>query len=389
MSGVSVGQPALPFSADANPEQAKIASFPAFDWLRFVLASVVVIGHHGFVIAPPIDGSLAVDVFFVLSGWLIGGILLRTRTADLPRFYFNRATRIWIPYAVAILLFYGAALLREGAGFFWFKYLFLDVTFTHNLWTIFPRAALEMPLKGSANQFWSISVEEQFYLLAPLVILLARFGRSALVWAAISIVAFALGVFGAPIALGVTAAIARETHGWRIGRTSWLVIAGLALIALTAMLMIANPNHPLKGLFALCVVLLTSGEGVRSTVAVLFGGLSFPLYLNHWIGIFAVHLVEKQVMLLPQWLVITSAYLLNVAIAAALYWLIDRRIQQRRQRHYSDGRGRALAATAYALVAIGFVGGWMLNRVGPHGVDPRTGMVASADGDAFWQGQWP
>jgi peptidoglycan/LPS O-acetylase OafA/YrhL len=41
--------------------------------------------------------NLAVQIFFALSGWLIGGILLRTDVQDLPRFYFNRATRIWIP----------------------------------------------------------------------------------------------------------------------------------------------------------------------------------------------------------------------------------------------------------------------------------------------------
>jgi peptidoglycan/LPS O-acetylase OafA/YrhL len=71
-------------------------NYPLFDWLRFLLASVVVLGHANFVTWDH-AGNLAVQVFFALSGFLIGGILLTTRRAELPHFFFNRATRIWIP----------------------------------------------------------------------------------------------------------------------------------------------------------------------------------------------------------------------------------------------------------------------------------------------------
>ena len=67
--------------------------YPAFDWLRFFLASIVVLYHFD-VIPWHRAGNLAVQVFFALSGWLIGGILVRSDTKHLPRFYFNRATRI-------------------------------------------------------------------------------------------------------------------------------------------------------------------------------------------------------------------------------------------------------------------------------------------------------
>ena len=76
-------------------------SFPLFDWLRFILASVVALSHEGLFVWDR-AGNLAVQIFFALSGWLIGGILLRTERTGLPRFYFNRATRIWIPYFGAI-----------------------------------------------------------------------------------------------------------------------------------------------------------------------------------------------------------------------------------------------------------------------------------------------
>ena len=71
--------------------------FPAFDWLRLILAMTVALAHDGL----PMDhraANFAVQVFFALSGWLIGGILFDSDRGKLPRFYFNRATRIWAPY---------------------------------------------------------------------------------------------------------------------------------------------------------------------------------------------------------------------------------------------------------------------------------------------------
>ena len=79
--------------------------YPYFDYLRIALATIVMLGHDG-LIRWGQSGNLAVQVFFALSGWLIGGILLRLSTDDLPRFYFNRALRIWIPYYIACLCSY-------------------------------------------------------------------------------------------------------------------------------------------------------------------------------------------------------------------------------------------------------------------------------------------
>ena len=142
----------------ANPEAEKLQDFPLLDWLRFVLASTVLLTHEGIKYGP-VNGGLAVAVFLALSGWLIGGILFKSDRGDLPRFFYNRATRIWAPYLTAIILLYGAAAAREGIDGNWLKYLFYDVTFTHYNFAEFPRASLEMPLKGTGNAFWSLSVE--------------------------------------------------------------------------------------------------------------------------------------------------------------------------------------------------------------------------------------
>ena len=86
--------------------------YPLFDWLRIALATVVALSHDQ-VIRWTSSGNLAVQVFFALSGWLIGGILLETSPRNLARFWFNRATRIWIPYAVGLAILLGVSVLHD------------------------------------------------------------------------------------------------------------------------------------------------------------------------------------------------------------------------------------------------------------------------------------
>ncbi|MCW2395908.1 MULTISPECIES: acyltransferase family protein [unclassified Sphingobium] len=350
----------------ANPEAEKLKFYPLFDWLRFVLASVVVLGHAGFEFAPFLTGGLAVTVFFALSGWLIGGILLRSQIQELPRFFFNRATRIWIPYGIAIGLLYTTALLKEGWSFYWFKYLILDVTFTHQLFTFFPAALAEMPMDGSGNQFWSISVEEQFYLIAPLILLLLPRGRSLPLWSAIAIITTAMNLHAGAIALGVCAAIAEARYSisaWKF--TRW--IASCVALACVLALAVTHVTYVLAPVFAVATVLALAKPGDRNPVAFIAGGLSYPLYLNHWIGVFAVHFVSKRFLPLDHGSFVIAQFILNVGLALALYWLVDRQIQLHRNVWYSRRLGMSLGAVAYALVAIGLVAGTLMHLLGPRG----------------------
>jgi peptidoglycan/LPS O-acetylase OafA/YrhL len=59
--------------------------YPLFDWLRFALALVVFMAHAQ-ILTWDKSGNPSVQVFFALSGWLIGGILLDSRREVLPRF---------------------------------------------------------------------------------------------------------------------------------------------------------------------------------------------------------------------------------------------------------------------------------------------------------------
>lgn len=143
------------------------------DGLRAV-AVLLVVGYHWLPGSLPHGlmelGWSGVDLFFVLSGFLITGQLLDERGTPgwYGRFLMRRALRILPLYYAALLLFVAYARLSNDpeaqatlSGMLWFW------TYTPNLWF-----SLEgMPgVRGLLNHFWSLGLEEQFYLLWPAVI---------------------------------------------------------------------------------------------------------------------------------------------------------------------------------------------------------------------------
>jgi peptidoglycan/LPS O-acetylase OafA/YrhL len=157
---------------------------PALDGVRGVAVLLVISNHLGSALIPPyanlIDygaGKLVgytwvgVDLFFVLSGYLITGILSDTRHSEhyFRNFYARRALRIF-PLYYAFLLAIFVLLPRVGLvlpepdvmhhqAWFW--------TYVSNFY--FARLGW---LPMSTGHLWSLSIEEQFYLLWPLVVLL-------------------------------------------------------------------------------------------------------------------------------------------------------------------------------------------------------------------------
>ena len=358
-------------SQSSNPEIEKVSSYPWFDWLRFILASIVVLAHANFQFFPFLDGALAVAVFFALSGWLIGGILLRTKFDELPRFFYNRATRIWIPYAVAAVLLYGFAAIHEGVDFFWVKYLILDLTFTHQLYTFFPAALYEMPLDGTGNQFWSISVEEQFYLIAPLIIIFTSLGNSIKCWSIIAVFMVLLDWNFAAISLGVCTAILQRDFNFASRLSVRVGAIATALVCAIGM-SVFDTKFVFQPLLAVSVVIAVAIPGARSSLAMTFGGLSYPLYLNAWIGGFAVNFVTKRWLPIDATTFMITQYVLNVMLAFAMYWVIDREIQKRRNAWFSPLVGRILALTAYGLVGTGIIVGAAMHVFGPHADIPTA-----------------
>jgi len=337
-----------------------------FDYLRFLLAAGVLAGHaNAGGVLPGYLADLCVKVFFALSGFLIGGILLRTRPQDLPRFYFNRVTRIWIPYAIAIGLLllgtiaYGQPLIARTLEFFFYK-----VTFVYNVFgpPQLARFANLMPLKGTGNHFWSICVEEQFYLVAPLVIIFFRRLRVPLliaVWL-IGTVFQNTSVNFSPIALGVLLAISKARFGsWYLRMPGMLACLALWGASAVAIIMRLPGYDPTAALFAASSVALLARTGVQLPFGEFAGGLSYPLYLNHWIGLLLIKPIERWFAFGTGAATMTGSAI-AIGLALAHFAVVDRRILHNRTCWYTPRRGVICCAFAYALLVMGLlVGFWI------------------------------
>ena len=164
----------------ASPVRQKI---PQLDAVRGI-AILVVLAHnlHAFSSLPlslfSKYGWMGVDLFFVLSGFLITGILLDSKTSEnyFRNFYARRCLRIWpLYYSVLILMFVILPLVRpqDAPELFqrsspWWSYpLFLQ-----NFLVAAPALAV-----GSLGVSWSLAVEELFYLVWPLFVRFLSVGR--------------------------------------------------------------------------------------------------------------------------------------------------------------------------------------------------------------------
>ncbi|MEH2515727.1 peptidoglycan/LPS O-acetylase OafA/YrhL [Bradyrhizobium sp. AZCC 1610] len=316
--------------------------YPLFDYIRAIAAIGIFFAHSGTLISAD-AGNFCVQVFFALSGYLIGGILLRSKPDDLPRFYFNRSFRIWIPYAVAIGILFAATAAKQGLQdtkiFEFFVYM---VTFVYN-WFGPPQLATareHMPLHGTGNHFWSICVEEQFYLLAPLLIMLVRRWVVMAILAGLVVLNFVLPHDFASIALGVLLAI--------FGRERSVAIAAASSALVIA---VAFPYPVWAPFLAVSIIAACSMQGSQTRLGRIVGGASFPFYLNHWIGLFAINPLVRYG--LPHWSAVAIAFLISSSFSLIHFALIDSWIAKNRERFFTQRRGAMLLVAGLAMIATG------------------------------------
>jgi peptidoglycan/LPS O-acetylase OafA/YrhL len=295
-------------------------TFGSLDGLRAV-SILAVVWHHtheGFPGWPiTYHGFLGVDLFFVISGFLIVTLLLRERrktgTTSLKNFYIRRFLRIFPPY-YATLVFVGAvAFLKPGNT---------SAAIRRDL----PYAALYVsnlvPMASLLAITWSLSVEEQFYLVIPTAQKLARRALPALLVVAYILVSlppfglfpqlnlpsfFRETTFG-PILLGVMLAYALDhPRGYQwISRVlgHWLApVFALALVCLTC----SHPAGDISGFPRMAIhwslVILIGSCVVRERHAlapvltlwpiVRIGVVSYGIYLYHLIVRFGVDKAMK------------------------------------------------------------------------------------------------
>jgi peptidoglycan/LPS O-acetylase OafA/YrhL len=223
---------------------------PQLDSLRGIAVSAVLL-HHFLPMERiiPADfltlGLLAVRLFFVLSGYLITGILLRYRLLSfgqaLKKFYFRRALRIFPIYYLTLLVTAALAVPYVRQFFIWHLFYLSNVL-----------ALVHPTMIGPTGHLWTLSVEEQFYFVWPFVILLVPYKHLlktilavigiGLAWKAV--VAYTLGnhVFGSglvpacldSLAIGGILALLEHDETLRIHREKFLrffLLAGTAIIS--------------------------------------------------------------------------------------------------------------------------------------------------------------
>ena len=174
-----------------------IQHIPAIDGLRAIAVVAVVFYHLGFPWIP--GGFLGVDLFFVISGYVITRLLLdsiaRSGGLDLRGFYKARARRLLPPmiFMIVVTAFYVTIWAQDSV-----KRFLTDISFSltgsMNWWLVFKQqdyfeAIGRPPL---LQHTWSLAVESQFYLIWPvlLLLILKRFGKKVIPLAALVIALF-------------------------------------------------------------------------------------------------------------------------------------------------------------------------------------------------------
>nr|WP_319570389.1 acyltransferase [uncultured Draconibacterium sp.] len=164
------------------------------DHLRAIAILLVMIFHYGRGIPSwlePIQqiGWTGVDLFFVLSGYLIGFQLLKKyknkNRIDFKQFYCKRFFRIIPAYIAVLILYFSIGNLREGSGL---PPLWRFLTFTQNF-------GLDSQTQRSFSHAWSLCVEEQFYLLLPITIFFVFISRIQKFTPFLIIILIGLGFF--------------------------------------------------------------------------------------------------------------------------------------------------------------------------------------------------
>jgi peptidoglycan/LPS O-acetylase OafA/YrhL len=371
------------------------------DGLRAV-AVLAVIAYHAFPHALP-GGFVGVDVFFVISGYLITGIVAREIAAGsftLARFYARRARRILPALAVvlAFALLAGWLILSPRQLATLCRHVIGGVTFSSNvvLWRESGYFDTDAALKPLLH-LWSLAIEEQFYLVWPLALLALWRWRVGLTVAIVvaSLAACVLLSRESPSA----AFFLPHTRAWELLAGAMLVwlprladrprhaVSGLGVLAIGAACVLYHRDLAYPGAFALAptlgaALLIAAGPGAAPNrllahpAAVWVGRISYPLYLWHWpLLTFAWIWNDYDPLTTPQ---LGAALGLTVVLAALTYVAVERPIQLRRRVPMT----RVATAFASLLVLAGAAWATADYRPTSQAQDKRFADIY-ADGDPF------
>ncbi len=395
---------------------------PDIQGLRAVAVLLVVASHVG---GSPAGGYVGVDVFFVISGFLITGLLLREHDRSgrisLREFYARRVRRL-LPAGVLVLattnlvawlVFHGERAGQTLTDAAWALGFLANVRFAAIGTDYFDQARPPSPVQ----HYWSLAVEEQYYLVWPWlllgVLLLLGSRRRLLVLPVLAVVtaslawsvvhtasdptgayfstparAWELGV-GALLAVALQHPLLPRLGRWTGAGLSWLGVGGIAAAAL-----LVDEQTPFPGVAAAlpvgaaALVLLGGTAGTRNPLLVnpvseYVGRISYSLYLWHWPA------VVLGATLLPDGPRRTPSVLaVSFALAIACHHLVEEPVRRSGWLSARPARtrarvGRLSARTAVSVAAAAalLAGGWVLPAVALRSDPPPVAAAPAPPAD--------
>ena len=327
---------------------------------------------------------MGVDLFLCLSSYLITKLLWlewqKGNKVSVPRFYLRRALRIWPLYF--LMCFLGFYLLprlgwddpawgSDDYRSMLHTYLVPHLGFFANLVT----ALRGYIVSFSLGPLWTISLEEQFYFLWPLFLVLARFNRTRILWGGLGLLVLTEGARAYfrlsgfphpaiwvslptrldPFVLGTLLALfEKELRQWAGKAPPWLPLAaGLSCLAGA----VAMPDMEQQGPSVLfqfnlldlgwILVLFSAGQGgwVRSWVThrpfPVLGKISYGLYVFHFLALHLAGMVAFWFQGLAHlylyswvvaWSVTVLGFLLTLALASFSYYFYERRFLEMKKK---------------------------------------------------------
>ena len=165
----------------------------------------------------------------------------------------------------------------------------------------------------------------------------------------------------APIAFGVLAAVVNNKFPNFYASVKCRIFMLVTLLATIPALAIDEYYNITAPIFSICLVLLLAVKGKSNSVGVFLGGISYPLYLNHWIGVFSENFALEPFGLRGSDFGHILAILINYGLAAFLYWFIERKALSLREKLYSISVGYIFSCLAYSTIILGLTFGLVLN----------------------------
>ncbi|SNC65337.1 Peptidoglycan/LPS O-acetylase OafA/YrhL, contains acyltransferase and SGNH-hydrolase domains [Kytococcus aerolatus] len=419
------GLPAAPSTTDrpANTPNPKVFRGD-IEGLRAIAVGLVLLHHVHF---PGVTGGFAgVDIFFVISGYLITAGLLKevrsTGTVSLPKFYARRARRL-LPAASLVLVFTAVVgwFVMARSALADLANDVLAATFYVVNWSLAMREVdylAEDAAPSPLQHYWSLSVEEQFYVVWPVLIIIGAFIARRLGRRRMTVIGLLLVLMlGASLVHSVlhtasdpaTAYFFTTTRVWELAvgalvayladrarsipRAVAEVMTAVGVVALAVAALAYTTSTPWPGSAALLPVLGTAavilagcstpdtlvGRLLGVSPMRFIGGISYALYLWHWPLLIFLEELRPGSGLLTR--------LAVVGLAIALSWgtklLLEDPIRYHKALSASVPKALLMGGTAMAITAL--VGGavWMGAPKLTHSPDSAKGAVALVPEDQW------